>query len=98
MGGIYKYDVDDLGDTASGLSTLKSDFENASRARSEASGAMGYGDLRGAVEEFVDNWKHNRERQLEAIAAAAEALDSIVTNYVDGDENAAGELRSGGDQ
>lgn len=98
MSGIYKYDVDDLGDTAGGLRTLKSDFENASSLRSQASGAMGYDDLRGAVQEFVDNWKHNRERQLEAIDAAAEALDGIVTNYVDGDEKAASELRSAGEQ
>ena len=96
MGGIYKYDVDDLTQTASGLRTLHSDFSSASEARRDASGAMGYGDLRGAVEEFVDNWEHNRERQLEAIDAAAEALDGIVTNSVDGDENAAAELRSGG--
>lgn len=96
MGGIYKYDVDELGQTASGLRTLQSDFENASSMRSQASGAMGYGDLRGAIEEFVDNWKHNRDRQLEAIGSAAEALGGIVDNYVEGDTSAAAELRSGG--
>jgi len=96
MGGIYKYDVDDLTETASGLRTLHSDFSSASQAREGASGAMGYGDLRGSVEEFVDNWEHNRKRQLEAIESAAKALDSIVTNYVEGDERAAAELRSAG--
>lgn len=96
MGGIYKYDVDDLTETASGLRTLHSDFSSASQARKGASGAMGYGDLRAAIEEFVDNWEHNRKRQLEAIEAAAEALDGIVTNYVDTDADAAAELRSGG--
>jgi hypothetical protein len=94
VGGIYKYDVDDLTQTASGLRTLHSDFSTASQARKGASGAMGYGDLRSAVEEFVDNWEHNRKRQLEAIESAAEALDGIVTNYVDGDEGAAAELRA----
>lgn len=96
MGGIYKYDVDDLGETASGLRTLQSDFEHASSMRSQAAGAMGYSDLRGAIEEFVDNWKHNRDRQLEAIGAAAEALGTIVDNYVEGDTSAAAELRNGG--
>lgn len=96
MGGIYKYDVDDLTETAVGLRTLHADFSSASETRKGASGAMGYGDLRAAVEEFVDNWEHNRKRQLEAIDAAAEALDGIVTNYVDGDERAAAQLRSGG--
>jgi hypothetical protein len=94
VGGIYKYDVDDLTQTASGLRTLHSDFSSASAARKGASGAMGYGDLRSAVEEFVDNWEHNRKRQLEAIESAAEALDGIVTNYVDGDASAATELRA----
>lgn len=98
MGGIYKYDVDDLGDTAAGLRALKSDFAHASTAREEAAGALGYGELRGAVAEFVDNWKHNRERQLDAIDAAAEALDGIVANYVEADSSAAQALRSGGRQ
>jgi hypothetical protein len=95
VSGIYKYDVDDLMQTASGLRTLHSDFSHASEARKGASGAMGYGDLRGAVEEFVDNWEHNRKRQLEAIDAAAGALDGILTGYVDRDEKAAAQLRSG---
>lgn len=98
MGGIYRYDVADLGETARGLRTLRSDFAHASTTREEASGALGYGDLRGAVSAFVDNWKHNRERQLDAIDAAAEALDGIVTNYVDGDAQAASALRGGGQQ
>jgi hypothetical protein len=96
VSGIYKYDVDDLTQTARGLRTLHSDFSHASEARRGAAGAMGYDDLRGAVEDFVDNWEHNRTRQLEAIDAAAQALDGILTDYVDGDEGAAAQLRSGG--
>ena len=96
MGGIYKYDVADLGNTAQGLRTLKGDFEGASRTRERASDALGYPKLRAAVEEFVDNWEHNRERQLEAIESAAEALDKITESYVDGDEKGAAALREGG--
>lgn len=96
MGGIYKYDVADLGETARGLRTLKGDFAGASSARRSASGALGYPELRSAVAEFVDNWEHNRTRQLEAIDSAAAALDSIVQNYVEGDRQGAQALRSGG--
>lgn len=83
--GVYRYDIDDLHRTASGLQTLRADFEQASRAREHASGAFGYADLSGAVEQFVDNWKHNREKQIEAIGGAAEALTTITENYVEQD-------------
>ena len=88
--GVYTYDVDDLHRTASGLQSLRADFE-------QASGAFGYGDLSGAVEQFVGNWKHNRERQIEAIGGAAEALTTITDNYVDQDEAVAQAVRSMGE-
>lgn len=93
MSGPYKYDVDDLGDCASGLRTLKSDYEGATSSRRGASGALGYASLRGAMQDFVDDWKHNRDRQLDEIEATAEALDKIIDNYVTGDQKAASSLR-----
>lgn len=96
MGGVYKYDVDDLSRLARGLDNLRSDFEGASEAQGDASGAMGYDSLRGAIEEFVDNWEHNRKRQVEAIGKTATALQEIRDTYVEQDETSAAELRSGG--
>lgn len=92
-GGQYKYDLEDLTAVASGLSTLHADFEHASRTRDDAHGALGYGDLQGAVRDFVDNWEHERGKQLEAIAGSAEALGTIVDSYVEHDRTAADELR-----
>ena len=93
--GIYKYDLDDLGEATDGLGTLKSNFENASQVREGYDGAMGYDDLRDAVEEFVDNWKHNRERQLETLGSAQEALAGITQNYVDFDQAGVTTLNEG---
>ncbi len=91
--GSYRYDVADLHDTVAGLWRLKSEYDGASRSRSNASSALGYSSLRGAMEEFVENWSYNRDRQLEEITETAKALGAIVDNYVKGDEAAAAELR-----
>lgn len=89
----YKYDLEELTAVSSGLATLRGDYESASRERGEVDGALGYGDLRSAVRDFVDNWKHERDKQLEAIGGAAEALDKIIANYVEYDADSAEGLR-----
>ncbi len=71
---------------------MRSDFENASQVRESRDDALGYGDLRGAMADFVDNWKHNRERQLETLSSAEEALTGITENYVAFDEQAVATL------
>jgi len=91
--GIYKYDFEDLSETSSGLSTLLSDFQNASEVQQEASDAFGYGSLIGAVEEFVDNWSANRDKQIEAIEGTQEALAEIVNNYEQLDSDGVAELQ-----
>jgi hypothetical protein len=94
--GIYKYDFEDLSDTASGLARLRSDFANASSVKEEAADSFGYGDLIGAVEEFVDNWSANREKQLETLESAKTALDDIVENYRSLDADGVAELEDSG--
>ena len=91
--GIYKYDPADLTDAVNGLAQLKSDYENASAVREESAGVFGYEGLAGAVEEFVDNWKHHREQQLETLKGTQESLANIVENYLDQDQSGAAELR-----
>jgi hypothetical protein len=93
---FYRYDIDDLVDAANGIRTLTSEFENASQVREEASDAFGYPDLRGKVEDFVDNWRHNRERMLETLTGAHEALQGISENYLEFDQNGVASLRDDG--
>lgn len=94
---IYKYDLEDLSEAASGLATLKSDFETASAVREEANDAFGYSNVQGAVEDFVNNWKHNRERQLETLASAQQALAGIRETYVAMDAEGVSQLQDSGD-
>jgi hypothetical protein len=93
---VYKYDLEDLSEAASGLATLKSDFEQASAVREEANDAFGYSDVQGAVQDFVDNWKHNRERQLETLTSAQEALSGIRETYVAMDAEGVNQLQDSG--
>lgn len=92
---VYRYDLDELEQTRSGLSQLAADFESASSVRDSAEGAMGYDSLREAIQEFTDNWKHNREKQLEAINGSASMLGDICTNYRDFDSGAVNTLLEG---
>lgn len=92
--GTKTYDVPILEATATGLAQLRSDYETASQVREEAASAFGYEGLAGAVEEFVDNWKHNRDRQLETIEGVQQTLVDVAANYVEHDSCAVDELTS----
>lgn len=93
---VYRYDLDELENTQGGLSQLSSDFGAASTAREGAEGAMGYDSLRDAISEFTENWKNNREKQLEAITGAKDMLGEICTNYRAFDQGAVDTLLSEG--
>jgi len=93
MGGVYQYDLEELTSVSSGLATLKADYENTSRSRDDAHHALGYGDLQDAMRDFADNWKHERNKQLEAIEGSRTALDGIIQSYVEYDEGSAEQLR-----
>lgn len=92
-GGQYKYDLGELRTVAGGLAALARDFEQASSNRQDADGALGYGDLRNAVRDFVDNWDHERGKQIEAITGSGEALNKIIDGYVAYDASSAEQLR-----
>lgn len=92
-GGTYTYDLVDLTRVAGGLTTLAAAFGDASAHRQDADGALGYPDLRGAVRGFVDNWTHERGKQIEAIQGSAEALGRIIDGYEEYDVSSADELR-----
>ena len=91
--GVFKYDLVELSSVSSGLTTLKNDYENASRERGDAHGALGYGSLQNVLGEFVDNWKHERSKQLEAIQGSSQVLQKTISSYVEYDEDAAEQLR-----
>lgn len=92
-GGTYTYDLADLYRVASGLDRLAADFDGASSNRQDTDGALGYADLRAAVRGFVDNWSHERGKQIETSQGSAEALGRIIDGYEQYDASSAGELR-----
>lgn len=93
MSGQYKYDLGELTTVASGLGTLAANFESASANQQDADGALGYGDLKSAVRDFVDNWKHERGKQIEAIQGSADVLGKIIDGYVEYDTSSSETLR-----
>lgn len=90
---VYRYDLVELEGTRDGLGQLASDFDNASRAREGAEDSMGYPSLRDAITEFSDNWKNNREKQLEGINGAKDVLTDICANYRAFDQGAVDTLQ-----
>ncbi len=95
-GGPYKYDVGDLTDTASGLATLKGDYESATSDREAASGSFGFEEISGAVEEFVSSWSDKRKEQIADLESAHQGLTGIIDNYtqLDAERRLAGQRRS----
>ena len=91
---VYTYDLAELEETAGSLNALAEDFAEASAVRREAQQAAGYPSLREALQEFTDNWSHNRDKQLEAIRGAASALGDICDNYQAFDCDAAAQLQA----
>lgn len=94
--GPIVYDLDDLQRVSQGLATLATDYDTARDAYSEASGSVGDANVSQALDDFTDNWKSKRAKQIGMIRSAGQALDQIITSYRDIDESGAGALREGG--
>jgi hypothetical protein len=93
-GPVSRYDLEDLAEAETGAAQLKADFEGASKFQERNEGAVGYPGLAGALNEFVDNWSHKREKMLESLESTRQTLTEIRTNLREHDTAAAGELRS----
>lgn len=94
MAGLWKYDLDELTGTKSGLSELKASYESASSDRNAAGSAFGSEKIAGAVEEFVDSWSRTRRKQITSIANAVTALDACIATYIDADAKGASGIRN----
>jgi hypothetical protein len=93
-GPVSRYDLEDLAEAEAGAVQLKADFEGASEFQERNEAAVGYPGLAGALNEFVDNWSHKREKMLESLESTRQALNEIRTNLREHDTTAADELRS----
>lgn len=89
---VKRYSLEQLNETVAGLGQLKQDYENAEQNADGVHEALGYADLRDAVSEFSENWRKNRERQLELIEKGHTALSEIVVGLEDYDGQGVDEL------
>lgn len=95
-GGPYKYDVGELQDTATGLRTLKGDYESATSDRESASSSFGFDEISGAVEEFVSSWSDKRKEQIADLESAHQGLTAIIDNYEQLDADGVTQLQDDG--
>lgn len=94
MAGLWKYDLDHLNDTVSGLSELKSSYESATSDQEAASDAFGSDKISDAVHEFVKTWSNTRRKQIESIGNATVALEACIETYIEADKNGASGIRN----
>lgn len=94
MAGLWKYDLDELTGTRSGLSELKASYESATSDRKAASSAFGSDKIAGAVEEFVDSWSRTRRKQVTSIGNATTALSACIQTYEEADAQGVSGIRN----
>lgn len=96
MAGLWKYDLDELTGTASGLARLQSSYEQATSSRTSVGSAFGSDKISGAVEEFVDSWSKTRSKQITSIGNARTALEACIETYREADAAGVRGIQSGG--
>lgn len=96
MASLWRYDLDDLTNTADGLAQLQASYEQATSSRKAVGGAFGSDKISGAVEEFVDNWSTTRRKQVTSIGNARTALAACIQTYEQADAAGARAIRTVG--
>ncbi|SOD92957.1 hypothetical protein [Blastococcus haudaquaticus] len=87
-------DLDLLGETAGSLGMLMHEFERASDIVEDAETAIGRNALLDEMREFVDDWKHNREKLLKSLQAVYEAASKSREAYIQADNELAQSIQT----
>lgn len=87
--GDLEVDLDLLGETAGSLGMLIHEFDRAAVIVEDAESAIGRNALLDEMREFVDEWKHNREKLLKSLQAVYEAATGSRDAYVQADNELA---------
>jgi hypothetical protein len=87
--GDLEVDLDLLGETAGSLGMLMHEFERAATIVEDAESAIGRNALLDEMREYVDEWKHNREKLLKSIQAVYEAASKSREAYIQVDNDLA---------
>ncbi|ROP72302.1 hypothetical protein [Curtobacterium sp. PhB115] len=81
MGGTIKLDLDLIGDLASDLSRLHSDFDHVAASAADYKSGIGSSTVSDAIDEFGSNWDIRRGRLQESIKAVAEMAESAHEGF-----------------
>ena len=83
-----------LRETAGGLGMLMHEFQRAADIVEDTEAAIGRNALLDGMREFVDEWKHNREKLLTSIQAVYEAATESHDAYVQVDDELAASIET----
>lgn len=82
-----------LAETAGSLGMLVHEFQRAADIVDDAGPAIGRNVLHDEMREFVDEWKHNREKLLTSLQAVYEAATCSREAYIQADNQLATALQ-----
>ncbi|RBY96704.1 hypothetical protein DQ237_08860 [Blastococcus sp. TF02-8] len=92
--GDLEVDLELLRETAGSLGMLMHEFERAADIVEDAESAIGRNALLDEMREFVDEWKHNREKLLKSLQAVYEAATESHDAYVQVDNDLANSIQT----
>lgn len=93
---VIRYDLHALARTDSGLERLAGDYRAARGDVDDVRSALGSAEVARALDDFTDDWKKRRDKQLGMIEAAAVALQTIRDTYVEIDSEGVRTLQEDG--
>lgn len=78
---VIRYDLAALQRTQRGLEGLAADYRGARDDYDDVRAAVGSVEVARALDDFSDDWKRRRDKQVGMIEAAAEAIGTITQTY-----------------
>ena len=87
---VISYDLYDIERTQAGLERLAGDYRTARGDYDDVRTALGSAEVARAIDDFTDDWKKRRDKQLGMIEAAATALETIRETYSEIDREGVG--------
>jgi len=88
------YDLLSIEDAQRGLDQLARDYQGSRDDYEDVRGALGSEAVARGVDDFTDDWKKTRDKQVAMIEEAAAALETIRTTYTEVDNEGVRTLQS----
>ncbi len=89
-----KVEFDLLNSAKKTLTTLTSEFQNIKAQESGYDGAMGSGDITGALGSFSGNWDYHRNKLVGSMQALGQLIDESEKQFHQTDDQLARNLKS----